>query len=260
VAVFDVPVREHMSTALHTVGPDTRLPAVERLLRDACVAGVPVVDSELRPLGVISRTDLLQAGAVQAVTGTAHSQLVLPDRRVGDTVHGQPLCVSSSAQLVEAVQLMRDHRVHRVLVIERERLVGVVTAWDVLRVVAAARLTQPIGTLMSSPVSTATPEQSTGAALERLRAARTRGLIVVEHGWPIGVFGQEEALAAELWPAATTVEQWFNPAVLCMPASMAVHRAAAVACATRTRDIAVMDLASIGGIVTASDFLRVAQS
>ena len=42
-----------------------------------------------------------------------------------------------------------------------------------------------------------------------------------------------------------------------MPPSMAVHRAAAQAYATRARDIAVMDLEGISGIVTAMDFLSV---
>jgi CBS domain-containing protein len=257
VTIFDVPIRDHMSVALHTVGPDARLPAVARLLRDAGVSGVPVVDAELRPLGVISRTDLLHAGAVQGVTGTAQSAWMLPDRRVGDTAHGRPLCVPVAGRLSDAVGLMRAQRVHRVLVTEGEQLCGIVSAWDVMQVVAATRLSRPIGTMMSSPVVIAAPEQSTGIALEHLRTARVHGLVVMERGWPIGVFGQEEALAAELWPAPTTVEQWFNPAVLGMPPSTAVHRAAAQAYATRARDIAVMDLEGIAGIVTAMDFLDV---
>ncbi len=257
MALFDLPIADCMSAALHTVGPDARLPAVERLLRDAGVSGVPVVDAELRPLGVVSLTDLLQAGAVQAVTGTAQTRLMLPDRRVADSVHGRPLCVQLEGSLREAVQLMRSERVHRVLVVDGGRLCGLVSAWDVMRVVAAARLARHLGTLMSSPVITVSPQEPTGAALERLRAARVHGLVVVEGGWPVGVFGQEEALAAELWPAPTTVEQWFNPSVLSLPPSMALHRAAAQACAMRTRDIAVMDLEGIGGIVTASDFLCV---
>jgi CBS domain-containing protein len=53
------------------------------------------------------------------------------------------------------------------------------------------------------------------------------------------------------------VDQWLNPAVLTMPASMPVHRAAAQAVATRTRHIVVMELEGIGGIVTAADFMNV---
>jgi CBS domain-containing protein len=257
MTLFDVPIRDCMSTAPHSVGPDALLPEVERLLRDVGVSGVPIVDAGLRPLGVLSRTDLLQAGAAPAATGASSAPLTLPERRVGDIAHGRALCVPVDARLSEAVRVMRAERVHRVLVTEGGRLCGVVSVWDAMRVLASARIARPIGTLMSSPVITVTPELSAGIAIERLRAARVHGLIVVEHGWPIGVFGQEEALGAELWPAPTTVEQWFSAAVLNLPSSMAAHRAAAQACAMQARDIAVMDLEGIHGIVTASDFLRV---
>ncbi|MFI5305911.1 MAG: CBS domain-containing protein [Polyangiales bacterium] len=246
-----------MSEPLHTVGPDTRLPAVERLLRDAGVSGVPVVDAQMRPLGVISRTDLVQAGAVPAVTGTQQSYPMLPDRRIGDVKHGPALCVPIQGSLADAVSLMREERVHRVLVTDADRLCGIVSVWDVMRVVADARISRPIGTMMSSPVVSVLADEDTEVALHKLRAARVHGLLVVERGWPIGVFSQEEALGAALWPAPTLVEQWFSSAVLTLPPSMAVHRAAAQACATHSRDIAVMDLEGVGGIVTASDFLSV---
>lgn len=254
---FDAPVSVHMSAAAHTVGPEARLPEVERLLVHSAFSGIPVVDDKLQPLGVITRTDLLRVGAVSAVTGTSRTKLVVPDRRVGDVIHGEPLCVSHGAPLEEAARIMREHHVHRVLVVSGRRLVGIVTSWDVVRAIAEARVALPIGRMMSSPVLTVPPTLSTGMALAQLAKAHVRALVVVESGWPVGVFAQREALVAERWPSRTQVDRWLDPALLTLPPNFPAYRAAAQAIATGTRTITVMDLEGVCGIVTATNFLFV---
>jgi len=246
-----------MTPPLYTVSPDAKLPQIEYMLEDLDVSGIAVVDAEFRPLGVITRTDLLHAGAVPTVSLGRHGHLELPDRRVGDTLAGAPSTIDVGQSMEAAVEKLQKERIHRLLVVEQGRLVGVLSTWDVMATVAEARLKQPLGTLMSASVVTLSPEANTASAIERLQNAHVHGLVVVERGWPIGVFGQEEALAAERWPQESKVDQWFSPAVLSMPASMPVHRAAAQAVATRTRHLVVMELDGIGGIVTTSDFLHV---
>lgn len=244
-----------MSPPTHTVGPDTRLPEVERLLAHAPFSGLPVVDSALRPLGVVTRTDLLRAGAVNAVTGTSRGALVVPDRRVGDVVHGAPLCVAADASLAEAARIMRDERVHRVLVVRGAHLVGIVTTWDVVRAFAGTRVALPIGRMMSSPVLTVPPDLPTASALRKLGESHVHALVVVESGWPVGVFTQREALLAERWPSRTVVDRWLDPAVLTLPPSFPAYRAAAQASAAGVRTITVMDLEGVSGILTATNFL-----
>lgn len=245
----------YMSAAAHTVGPDARLPEVERVLVQGAFSGVPVVDDDLRPLGVITRTDLLRAGAVSAVTGTTRTRLIVPDRRAGDVIHGEALCVSDDARLEDAARIMREHHVHRVLVVADARLVGILTTWDLVRAIAEAHVALPIGRMMSSPVLTVPPSMSTASALAKLGQAHVRALAVVESGWPVGVFTQREALLAERWPSHTQVDRWLDPAVLTLPPNFPAYRAAAQAVATGARTITVMDLEGVCGIVTATNFL-----
>lgn len=252
---FALPLRGHMSAPVHTVGANAHLPEVERILAETGVSGLPVVDSELKPVGVITRSDLLHAGAVSAVTGTGRARLVVPDRRVGDVVLARPLCVSEGDRLAQAVRVMREERVHRVLVVAGERLVGILTTWDVMRALAESQAEVPLERFMTAPVAKVAPSLSTGQALDKLRGSHVRAVVVVEHGWPIGVFAQEDALAAERWYEPTSVEEWFNPAVLALPPTLAAHRAAAQAVATRARTIVVVDRGRVRGVVTGTNFL-----
>jgi CBS domain-containing protein len=55
------------------------------------------------------------------------------------------LAVSPGAPLAEAAQLMVERRVHRVLVLEGGRLAGLVSALDLVGLVASGRLAEPGG-------------------------------------------------------------------------------------------------------------------
>jgi CBS domain-containing protein len=67
---------------------------------------------------------------------------VLDEHTVADAMTRAPLITMPPETAVpEAAELMRRARVHRVLVLEGDRLVGIVTALDIVRAVADGRLT-----------------------------------------------------------------------------------------------------------------------
>jgi CBS domain-containing protein len=67
---------------------------------------------------------------------------VLDEHTVADAMTRTPLITMPPETAVpEAAELMRRARVHRVLVMEGDRLVGIVTALDIVRAVADGRLT-----------------------------------------------------------------------------------------------------------------------
>jgi CBS domain-containing protein len=54
-------VHRYMTTDIITSGPDSSLPTLARLMIDAHIRRIIVVDDERRPVGVVSSTDLLAA-------------------------------------------------------------------------------------------------------------------------------------------------------------------------------------------------------
>lgn len=117
-----------------TVGVDARVEAAEQLLAAYRISGLPVVDAAGHLVGVLSRTDLFLEGGVvlrQLVRGRASGL------RVGEVMSSPPLTVGLSATLAEAARIMRDERVHRLVVVnDQDEPIGVLSATDYVTLIA----------------------------------------------------------------------------------------------------------------------------
>jgi CBS domain-containing protein len=116
------------------VGVDATVEAAEQMLAAYLISGLPVVDGAGQLVGVLSRTDLLLEGGpvlTQLVRGRASGL------RVGELMSSPPVTVSLSATLVEAARIMRDERVHRLVVVnEHDEPIGVLSATDYVTLIA----------------------------------------------------------------------------------------------------------------------------
>lgn len=140
-----------------TVTPTmTLLEAMERLTASH-VTGAPVVERE-RVVGVISATDLIAFAAALAQGKEKKAGTYYSDERAiaapQDTDHGAlerhtvaeamtPWVHSlpATASVIEAADIIRSAQIHRLLVMDNDRLVGIVSASDITEAVAGQRLT-----------------------------------------------------------------------------------------------------------------------
>lgn len=144
--------RDVMTSPVVTVGPDdTARAAAEAMIR-LRISGLPVVDSEGRPLGVVSESDFCFADAatcrnqretwLQILSGgqdLAKEYLDALEREAGTVrkIMAKPaLCVDEDAEIGEIADLMSAHRVKRILVLRGGTVAGVVTRADLLRLFA----------------------------------------------------------------------------------------------------------------------------
>jgi CBS domain-containing protein len=117
-----------------TIGVEESVEAAERLMASYGIRGLPVVDADGHLVGVVSQTDLMFEG------GPSLSQLVrgrISKLRVGELMSSPPVTVGMSATLSEAARLMRDERVHRLVVVNDDaRPIGVLSATDYVALIA----------------------------------------------------------------------------------------------------------------------------
>jgi CBS domain-containing protein len=89
-------------------------------------------------------TDLWSEGGADAASRFAETRApewdLLAEHTVSEVMTRRVLALPSSADVSEAAERMRASEVHRVLVMDGERLVGIVTALDVARAVAEGRI------------------------------------------------------------------------------------------------------------------------
>jgi CBS domain-containing protein len=150
--------RDVMTRDMIVIGPDTSLLDIHRLFIEEEIHGAPVVDEEDQVLGVVSTIDLLRAARDRAdVDGTStyyRDGVGSPgvdwaelDEEAGERVKNltasdvmtrELVRVSPEATLAEVARTMLAQHVHRVLVVAQGNLVGVITTFDLLRVLAGA--------------------------------------------------------------------------------------------------------------------------
>ena len=148
--------RDLMESDVLTVDPEATLFDVHRLFAEEQISGAPVVDELGSLLGVITASDLVRAvGEPEAarpieaeyyrenlpqadpdwIAGPDEFQDRLSQLRVSDAMTRQIECVDPDASASEIARRLREKRIHRLLVVKGHQLVGIVTAFDLLRVV-----------------------------------------------------------------------------------------------------------------------------
>ena len=140
-----------MTRHVVSVAEDATLGEAIRLMLRKAVSGLPVVDREARPVGVVTEGDLLrrvELGTerqrprwVEFFRGPgrrAGEYVRTHTRRVADVMSRDPVAVGGDTPLEEVVSLMERHGIKRVLVVREERLVGLVSRADLLRMLLPA--------------------------------------------------------------------------------------------------------------------------
>lgn len=109
-------VRSRMSRKLVSVKPAEPLDRAAALMRTHHIRHLPVVDRR-RLVGIVTDRDLRAASKA---------------RVVADVMSRDPVVVAPNAAIDEAARLMRRNKFDAVPVVERGRLVGILTSADVL--------------------------------------------------------------------------------------------------------------------------------
>jgi len=150
-----------MSTELMTVTPSTSLTQFARICIEDNLSGCPVVAIDGRIEGIVSKTDLLERllegghnyaatpdhrrlmglgeEGVFAADGTAADSEEELYGRVEDIMVPNPVTVSPDAPVSDVARLMAEHRIHRVIVEQDGKPVGIITSLDFIAHVAAGR-------------------------------------------------------------------------------------------------------------------------
>lgn len=155
--------RDCMRTEVRSVSPRMRLADLEQLFLRERISGAPVVE-EGKLLGIVSRSDIVRELMVEQTlvesTGSFYLQPFDTDAHperdreresealaarwkdltVRDVMIHELIRVGADAPVAEVARTMLDRRVHRLLVTEGERLLGLVSSLDLVRLLAEERV------------------------------------------------------------------------------------------------------------------------
>jgi CBS domain-containing protein len=146
--------RDVMTTAVSSVGPDTPIGEIAKILRDRGISAVPVVDKSGTPIGMVSEGDLIGRDdadrearrdwwlALLEEGGTLNADFLAslrpPERRARDVMTAPVVTVGEETDLREVARLLTAHRIKRVPVLRDGRVIGIVSRADLVRAFAEA--------------------------------------------------------------------------------------------------------------------------
>jgi CBS domain-containing protein len=158
-------VRDVMTSAVITATVDTTFQELTGLMLDAGVSGIPILDEEGRPIGIVSETDMISKEAYQSQRHAAANVLLGQTEnvwaaksrglRAGDLMSSPVRTVRADDLVRLAAARMVATGVNRLPVVDAGgHLIGIVSRSDVLRIFhrSDAELLTAVGEVLDDPL------------------------------------------------------------------------------------------------------------
>lgn len=128
--------REIMTTDVTCVGEGDSLVQAARLLRELDVGALPICGSDDRLKGMLTDRDIV----VKCIADGGDPSIVT----AGALAEGKPVTIGADDDIREALQLMQDHQVRRLPVIDGYDLVGIISQADVALALSATQTAETV--------------------------------------------------------------------------------------------------------------------
>jgi CBS domain-containing protein len=128
-------VRELMSTEVATVRRNDKLVIADDLMNLGRIRHTPVLDDDSdEVVGILSQRDLFRGALARAIGYGSHAQQKLMNQlAVKDVMTTDPITTAPDAPLAEAARIMLERKIGCLPVVERGRLIGILTESDFVR-------------------------------------------------------------------------------------------------------------------------------
>ncbi len=122
---MNVKIHELMSKSVVTAQPHQTVATIKEKMSQHKINSVPVVSTEGVPIGVVSISDIV---AVEKA-GVPISNIMT------DKVYTVPAYDDVSV----AARIMRNHKIHHLMVTDEKKLIGIISSFDLLKLVEGHR-------------------------------------------------------------------------------------------------------------------------
>lgn len=142
-----------MTHTVITVGPETPVQDLAKMLSERGISGAPVVDADGKLVGIVSEGDLLLRSELGTqrpqtrrtswwlshfATDSARDYIKAHGRTVGDIMTRDVAAVTEDTSLAEIATLLETRRIKRVPVVRDGTIVGIISRSNLVRALGAA--------------------------------------------------------------------------------------------------------------------------
>jgi CBS domain-containing protein len=123
-----------MQKGIISVSPELSVLEFEEFLTSEEISGVPVCGTMGQILGIASKTDIIRV--LSEEKSDQMRELLQPDLTVGDIMTREIVTVRPDEDVREVARRMIDGHLHRVMVVTSEDVVGIITTFDLLKLLS----------------------------------------------------------------------------------------------------------------------------
>jgi CBS domain-containing protein len=206
-----------MRSTLITCAPETTLGQAAVLLARHRVHALVVAGADGQPLGILSDTDLL---AGEWLSTDVESLAAMRSMTAGQLMTQPPAAIEADTSVAQAAARMRSEHIHRLLVVEAGRAVGIISVSDLVAHLGRTSVERrTVANVMSRGIVTCLEDTPLAAAARAMTERRSRSIVVVnKQGRPLGVITGADLLSGvEGDEGAQTVADLMHPPLTIAP-------------------------------------------
>ena len=185
-----------MSSPVVAVRPASTVAGARKIMLRRRIKHLAVLERG-RVVGVISMRDIVNCLMREL---RARSLRPLEGIPVANLMSKGVVCVSNGTALEKAARIMQERGVGSVLVMNGERVIGIVTETDLVRALPEKAGGRRVGEVMGGDCVRVGRRHSVSHVMKVMQEARAKGAVVVEGERPIGVITDADIVfAVESW-------------------------------------------------------------
>jgi len=248
-----------------TITPESTLYEAARLMGEKHIGSLIVIKYET-PVGIITERDLLREVADEEIAlekDWLAGGATIKEETVEKIMTYPLITISMKSSIKEAAQTMIEKRIRRLAVRESGKVVGIITATDLIRSLPEfpekMSVWSEVDYFMTEGIITADEEMSVENVAKIMGKRSIGSVIITGHGEPIGIFTERDLLTkflAEDRSFKTEVGKACSSPLITAPLGISVHDAAAIMTSKHIKRLPLAKNGKLVGMLSARDLIE----
>jgi CBS domain-containing protein len=254
-----------MVSEVVTITPENTLYEAARIMGENRIGSLIVMKYKT-PVGIITERDLLRE-VVDKEIALEKDWLAggasIKEEKVEQIMSYPLITVSRKSSIKDAAQMMIEKKIRRLAVTESGKLVGIVTAADLIRCLPKTPETMhmwfEVDYFMSKGIITADEETSVEGVAKIMGEKGVGSVIITSHGEPIGIFTERDLLTKFLAKDRSLkieVGKVCSSPLITAPLGINIHDAAAIMTSKRIKRLPITKEDKLAGMLSARDLVE----
>ncbi len=240
-----------MSRDVAAISPQSTVVSAVRIMSSNKISCLIVTDNG-RLSGIVTERDILK----KAVAGGNDFRKMIVEQIMSSPVRSIPRDLS----VMETSKIMETENIRRLVVLENERFVGIITQTDMVQALASYSISQEVSEIMTSNVAVIASSASVKEAAELMASKDISCLVAMGKDAVVGIFTERDLLkrvvAMKRNPAQTRLKKVMSSPVVTVSSDCSVLSANKLLDRIGIRRLVVMDNETLLGVITQTDILK----